>query len=244
MSSEEEAQLHAAPNQTPREPVNKKRGLIISAVIILVGAIMVAVSAAMYAPFTAPAEYLEVAAAQQLGAVVDAGESETKLCVYGCTTDPCKKPFESCDDTCKSVKELKTVVCESRGLGNYSEAEVPQLKESIAKCLQEGAKGYDNDLVPVSYIVPEGKSEIFKNIESNFSNFQWLEEEGKDIKPVDVIKTSMNAKLYRPITEEVVFRAMTPAVPWLVILVIGVFVIVGGISYLHMVCDQAKLADE
>lgn len=244
MSSEEEAQLNAAPNTPPRQPYDKKRGLIISAVILLVGAVMVAVSAAMYAPFTAPAEMVEVASTQQLGAVVDAGDSGTTLIVFGCNTDPCKKPFESCDDSCKSVDKIKSVECESRGLMNYTEAEIPQLKEIIAGCLQEGAKGYSDDKVPVSYIVPEGKGEVLKNINSNFSNSEYIEEDGKNIKPVDVIKTSMNAKLYRAITEEVKFRAMTPAVPWLVILVIGVFVIIGGISYLHMVCDQSKQSDE
>merc|ERR1712072_1072215 len=117
---------------------------------------MVAVSAILYAPFTAPAEMVEVASTQQLGAVVDAGDSGTTLIVYGCNTDPCNKPFESCNDTCKSVDKLKSVPCESRGLMNYTEAEVPKLRELIAQCLQEGAKGYPG-LLPVSYIVPAGK---------------------------------------------------------------------------------------
>ena len=87
--------------------------------------------------------------------------------------------------------------------------------------------------------------DALSGVRSNFSSSMYLEDEenGRDIKAVDVIKTKMNAKLYRPITEEVKFRDMTPAVPWLVILVIGVFVIVAGISYLHMVCARSKQAD-
>jgi len=242
MSNEEECQLHSAPNTIP--PEQRKNRLILSAVIILVGVLMVVISAILYSPFTAPAEMLEVGSSQQIGAVVDAGDSGTTLIVYGCNTDPCEKPFDSCNDTCKSVDKLKTIECESRGLNNYSVPEQPQLKELIAQCLQEGSKGYDNDLVPVSYIVPANKSNILQNIKSNFSNFKYFEEEnGNNITPVDVIKTSMNAKLYRAINEEVKFRAMSPAVPFLVILVIGVFVIVGGVSYLHMVCDRSKQDD-
>jgi len=239
--SNEESELHPAPSSIP--PEQRKNKLILSAVIILVGVIMIVISAILYAPFTAPAVMIKVASSQLIGAVVDSGDSGTTLIVYGCNTDPCTEPFKSCSNTCKSVDKLKTVECESRGVHNYTVGEEPQLRVDIGQCLQEASKGYDDDSVPVSYIIPAGKRDIFDNIKSNFSNFRYLEEDGKDVKPVDVIETTMNAELYRPITDEVKFRPMTPAVPLLVILVIGVFVIVAGISYLHMVCDRSKQAD-
>jgi len=244
MSNEEEAQLQSAPTVLP--PAEKKKRLIISAVIILIGAIMVAVSSALYAPFTAPAEFIKIADDQNIGAVLETGESGTTLTIFGCNTAPCVEPFADCDDSCKTVDKLKTVECESQGVdANTTKADIEQFTEKIEDCLEEGAKGYPKDVVPLTFIIPDDTTHIFKGtIKSNFSEFQFLEEEGKDIKPVDIIGGSMNGKLYREITEEVKFRAMTPAVPWLVILVIGVFVIVGGISYLHMTCDQSKLPDE
>jgi len=241
MSNEDESELHPAPSTIP--PEQRKNKLILSAVIILVGVIMVVITAILYAPFTAPAVMIKVGSSQLIGAVVDSGDSGTTLIVYGCNADPCDTEPSSCSSTCKSVDKLKTVECESRGLHNYTVPEEPQLRNDIGQCLKEGSKGYNDDLVPVSYIIPAGKREIFENIKSNFTNFRYLEENGKDIKPVDVIQTTMNAELYRPITDEVKFRPMTPAVPLLVILVIGVFVIVAGISYLHMVCDRSKQLD-
>jgi len=253
MSNEGEVELHSAPStMTPEQRKNK---LMVSAVIILVGVLMVVISAILYAPFTAPAEMIQVASSQRIGAVVDAGDSGTTLVVYGCNTDPCEKPYANCNSTCKSVVKLKTVVCESRGVLNYTELETLQLQDQLRKCLAEGAKGYDKDSVPLAYILPVVLSrfrpggligiDAVSGIRSNFSSSMYLndEENGRDVKPVDVIKTKLNAKLYRPITEEVKFRDMTPAVPWLVILVIGVFVIVAGISYLHMVCARSKQAD-
>lgn len=234
MSDGDEAKLHSAPNQIP--PEARKSRLMISAGIILVGVILVAVGAIVYSPFTAPGKVFEVVHTQRLGAVMVSNRKETKLTVFGCETATTE------DDTCKSFDVIEAVTCDNI----YNDSS--KLKNIIAKCLDDGVEGMEAEKVPLYFAAADRTvskaerldliSELKGTLEaSNFTLFK--AEPSVNATALGLVK-KMEDSLWRKVTTEGEFRVMSPAAPWIIILVVGVFVIVGGISYLHMVCDRSK----